>query len=630
MSGIFGVLHCTLCGEELRPHLRGLEWWNRTYGHDGSDTYLADQWGVGAHIEHFSPSFPAGATILRQDSQLAVIDALLYNREELLDALGDQADSAISDEELLFQWIREKGLKALHQVNGDFAGAILEEGTGSWTLFRDHLGVRPLFYYRDAHMFAFSTDIRGLVALPGADLKIDESKLFLRMMGYNHLSLCGTELQHIRCVPPASWLTVRNDRSQLKVSQTPYWSLKQKKIRLDSDEAYQAEMRRLVTDAVKRRLDAVPGLVGGELSGGLDSGVVDILINRLGREGRYFSWSYSPEEYPMQPVDERKIIQDICDQEGISCTYCRKEDNRPLEELFDLVYPPYTNTTHISSTAACLRSQGVRAIFTGHGGDEGVSHRCNLLELWVHREYGAFFKLIWDSTQGKKLRLLRTIKRSWHQLTVENRFFLRPYHNTNNNAEEMLAPAFRDRMAAVTGQPPLYFAYRPDLFVMQGGSRNRLDNLAIQGAQNGVRYMIPFLDYRVMDYALSIPRGQYLRRTATRYIYREAFRDIMPESLYRLNYKDTASQRNYKPEEDVREKFAEAWNDMVAKLDRELWKDYLDFDQFDRQTLPERFTFKEYVRVSLMFGELNQCCLLQNMIEQAGRWCENDEKTNAI
>ncbi len=625
MSGIFGVIHCELGGEALRPHLQGLSWWNRTYGCDGQDHCVSDRWGAGAYIEHLSQSFPAGAPILRQDGFFAVIDALLYNREELLETLGEQVDSAISDEELLFRWIRQRGLKALHQVNGDFAGALLEESTGEWTLFRDHLGVRPLFYYHDPHMFAFSTDIRGLAALPGADLKFNEKMLFLRMMGYNPLSLCETALQRICCVPPASWMTVRRDGSALQLSQTPYWSLKQKKIRLDSDKAYQAELRRLVTDSVRRRLDAVPGLVGGELSGGLDSGVVDILINRLGREGRFFSWSYSPEDYPMQPVDERKIIQDICDQEGIACIYCRREDNRPFEELFALAYPPYVNTTHISSTAICLRQQGARVVFTGHGGDEGVSHRSNLLELWVHREYGAFFKMIWDSTQGKKLRLLRTIKRSWYQLTKENRYFLKPYHNTDSNAAMMLCSAFRDRMAAVTERPPLYFAYRPDRFVMQGGSRNRLDNLAIQGAQCGMRYMIPFLDYRVIDYALSIPRKQYLHRTANRYIYREAFRDIMPESLYQLKFKDTASQRNYQPEADLRQKMVDALAEMAAKLDRELWKDYLDFDQIDQLTLPERFTFKEYARASLMFGELNQCCLLQNMIEQAGRWRERDE-----
>lgn len=626
MSGIFGVFHRSLTGDALKPHADGLFWWNQNYGHEGTDTCYGDHWAVGACIEHFSPSFPAGAPILRRDGFLAVIDAVLYNREELL---TDGESGQISDEELLLDRYLKLGAEGLKQVNGDFAGAILEERTGKLTLLRDHVGVRPLFYYADAQMFAFSTDIRGLVALPGADLSINEEMFYQRMMGYNHLSLTRTEVHHVLCVQPGATYTMQNTPAGFDGTLETYWKPATKKIRLESDQAYQAELRRLVTDAMQRRMDAVPGPVGGELSGGLDSGVVDILISRLGREGKFFSWSYSPEEYPLQPVDERKIIQDICDQEGFTCTYCRKDENRPLDEVFNLVYPPYVNTTHISSTAIALREQGVRVIFTGHGGDEGVSHRCNLLELWVHKEYGPFFRLIWQSTEGKKWRLLRTLKRTWVQLARENPYFLKPYHNTVRNAAEMLKPAFCERMAN-TPKPPLYFAFRPDLFVKQGGSRNRLDNLAIQGAQHGVRYMIPFLDYRVLDFALSIPREQYLRRSGNRYIYREAFRDIMPESLYRLNFKDTASQRNYQPEEDIRQKLLDALHDMSAKLDRDFWKDYLDFDQLDRMTLPERITFKDYVRVSLMFGELNQCCVLQNMIKQAGRWCENDERTDAV
>jgi asparagine synthase (glutamine-hydrolysing) len=44
----------------------------------------------------------------------------------------------------------------------------------------------------------------------------------------------------------------------------------QKKIRLASDEAYQKRLRELIEDAIKRRVDAVSGMVGAELSGGLD------------------------------------------------------------------------------------------------------------------------------------------------------------------------------------------------------------------------------------------------------------------------------------------------------------------------------------------------------------------------
>ena len=64
----------------------------------------------------------------------------------------------------------------------------------------------------------------------------------------------------------------------LKMSTVIYWQPGSKKIRLSSEEAYIKQLRQLITDSVKRRLDAVPGVVGAELSGGLDSSIIDILI----------------------------------------------------------------------------------------------------------------------------------------------------------------------------------------------------------------------------------------------------------------------------------------------------------------------------------------------------------------
>ena len=367
-----------------------------------------------------------------------------YNREEL--GAGN-----CSDEEFLFRYVRERGYDALAQVNGDFAGAIYDEEQNTWTLFRDHMGIRPLYCYQDESILAFSTDLRGLAAIPGADLQINEEKLYLRMAGFNDLTLCQTEFARINCIRPGSWTVV----SPCKTEEHIYWKLGQKKTRMKQDEDYQAELRRLITDSVKRRPDAVPGIVGGELSGGLDSGVIDILISRLGREGRYFSWSYDPKDLPLQEGDdERKIILDICTQEHISCKLTSLHKDRSLDYLFDELVPPYVNTRSLSEGSRYLKSQGANVVFTGHGGDEGVSHRCNLLELWHYREYMAFAKMIYGSTEGKRLRLLRTAKRMWHQITVVHPKFLKPYQNTTHNAAEFLNPDFAGRMEGRAKRQP--------------------------------------------------------------------------------------------------------------------------------------------------------------------------------
>lgn len=618
MSGIYGYSTKKQSLECL--HL--LSFWNRQYGRYGKGERLLDRTGLGCHQEHFSDKFTGSAPVLRRAEKIAVIDAILYNREEILEILQSK-DETLSDEDLLLNLVETKGYDALAQVNGDFAGAVYDETEKTWTLFRDHSGVRPLFCYMDKEIFAFSTDLRGLVALPDIDLSINEEKLYLRMMGYNDLTLCDTEYQHIHCIRPASWTVIRSKDDGFYKEEHIYWKWRQKKIYMKSDRDYQQELRRLITDAVARRLEACPGLVGCELSGGLDSSVIAILIRRLGREGRFFSWSFSPEDNPMKDRDERKIIQDICQQENIQCNYARIKLTGSTADLFRKMEPPYMNTRMISEGSSLLASQGVRVMFTGHGGDEGVSHRCNFYELWYHHEYLAFLRNIYRGTRGKKLRLARTAVRTLRQIFVINPYFRNPFHNNYNNASRLLNPRFVQRMEKTAKPLSLPFAYNPVEYILQGGHRVRLDNVAVQGAQCGVRYMIPFVDYRVLDFALSIPRAQFHNGYNNRYVYREAFHDMIPQSLRDMHYKDTPSQETYMPDLDLRQHFEETKDQVLAMIDREYWKDYLDLEALDSLEIPLEYTREDFIRASSLLDQTALCALIHYVKTNAAVWSEN-------
>lgn len=622
MSGIFGfTIKNSDAGDK---YLHALNVFNRCYGQDGFDTYLSDKMGTGCCQEHFSDLFPASSPIIKQRNRVSVIDAVLYNREELLPQLI--LSSSVSDEELLLQWITEKGYPALAQVNGDFAGAIYDMEKDTWTLFRDHSGVRPLFYYMNTDIFAFSTDMRGLIALPNADMSINEEKLYARMAGYNDLTLCETEYKNIHCIRPASWTVIRKENDGFICDEHIYWKWRQKKIRMKSDEEYQAELRRLITDAIKRRLDAVPGIVGCELSGGLDSSVIAILIHRLGREGRYFSWSFSPDELPIrEDRDERKIIFDICKQEHIDCHFSEMNDFLTIEDLFKSLDPPYLNTRSIGTGAEYLHSQNARVVFTGHGGDEGVSHRCNFYELWYHHEYPAFFRNIYRTTKGKKLRLLRTAKRSLHQIFIKNAYFRKPFYKVHTNASCFVNPSFAMRMKDRVTPQSLPFAYDPAAYILQGGHRVRLDNIAVQGAEKGVRYMVPFIDYRVLDFALSIPRAQFHNGYNNRYIYRQAFDDIIPQSLRDMHYKDTPSQQDYIPDVDLTAHFLESKKQLMAYFDEDYWKEYLNIDAVKAFTLPPDYTRDGYIKISALLNDITLCCVIHNLAERAAEWSEKHE-----
>lgn len=620
MSGIFGFLlnDTQRSAEEC---LEALQSWNSAYGRELSDTVPLPRAGMGCCVEHLSDRIPLPPhAVLRTEHGKAVVDAVLYNREELAETLRAENPDAVSDEELLLRLIAEKGYDALAGVNGDFAGAIYEEESGTWTLFRDHLGIRPLFYYLDKDTFAFSTDMRGLAALPGAALRVNEEQLYLNLARFNSFSTVKTEYENIRCVPPASWLTVKQSAEGFSVESHAYWQLGKNKVRLPNDKAYQAELRRLITDAVRRRLDAVSGLVGAEFSGGWDSSVIGILIHRLGREARYVSWSRSLDDISLQPEDERQVILDICEQEHIQCEFIRPKREiagAEINQALEQIAPPYLNTSDLGKGSAWLAGQGARVVFTGQGGDEGVSHRCNLYELWYHGEYFAFVRAMYRQTAGKKRRLLRTARRIYSTICKTGPDLRKVWHS-GWNSEVFLKDDFKRRMDKTAVKRPLTFAYDPAEDIRQGGCRNRIDNVAVYGADNGVRYMLPFLDSRVIDYAVSIPRSQYENGYGDRWVYRQAFDDLVPQSLREVDYKDLPSERHIeRGKADFSAIFQGTKDWVLQHLDEDYWAQYIDFDTLKNAALPENGTTEDKVAAIYAVNSLYDCAVMENMAKHA-------------
>lgn len=632
MSGIYGFVQTEAVTVETELTIKQMQRWNRAYGRDREMVYRTERFGLGCACEKLSTERAESSPVLQKNGRYAVLDALLYNREELEKKCG--AEGKLSDEELLLSYIECCGAGALCEVNGDFAGAVYDERERSLLLFRDHMGVRPLYYFVSETAVFFSTDLRGLLAVEQVDVSPSEEWIYKNVGGFITVNSENTEFAHIFCVPPGGYLKLFGKDCIQITEKKRYWQAGSRKLHLSSEADYQKKLRELVTDAVKRRLDAVSGTVGAELSGGLDSGVIDILIHRLGRECIYFSWSPSPEEVPYAKNDERLVIADICRQEGITCRFGKRHLDVGMESsiaegtrlalpalnpeeppAMRYALPPFINALTICEAAQDIRNSGARVVFTGHGGDEGVSHRCNPYELFYHREYYHFLRLMWSGAYQKRPRVLYTLK-NCHTTLKKAREELKKPFRTPFGIPEFLNKEFAAGFSEQE-MPVLTFAYDARKYVADGYSRNRLDNVALLGAYCGVRYVVPYLDYRVIDFAVSIPRHLYMRRDRNRYIFREAFRDMMPESLYSLRGKEDNSKKNMEENADWYKEFAKRKEDTVKKLDRTVWEKYLDYGQIDAWLQRGKPSEEERFHEKAILQSLFSCALLQNLVEKA-------------
>ena len=142
--------------------------------------------------------------------------------------------------------------------------------------------------------------------------------------------------------------------------------------------------------------------------------------------------------------------------------------------------------------------------------------------------------------------------------------------------------------------------------------------MALLGAHSGVRYMVPYLDYRVIDFAVSIPRYLYINGNTRRYIFREAFKDLMPQSLYKLDNKEETSFNNLKSSEDEWfDEYSRRKREIIDSLDREHWDKYQDYDKIEMLYRSGKPEGDEHIRELRWIKALLKCALAQNLIERA-------------
>ena len=413
-----------------------------------------------------------------------------------------------------------------------------------------------------------------------------------------------TEYEHIHCVPFGGSVTFSFEGDSIKESREQYYIPGSKKIRLRNREEYTKEMRRLVEDAVRIRAEATSQSLGAELSGGLDSGVIDLLLAKMGKECLYFSWTPGEDELPLAERDERLVIKDVCEKAGINCNFRKlsidfgndslMSKRSPLEVgdygdisfVIRYAFPAYANTTPIYATASFMKNNGIKFIFSGHGGDEGVSHRSNPYELWYNHEYYRYLRLMYSRSSIDKHRIKKTIELIKNNMRIANTE-LKQSFKVDKLSSGLVSMDFY-RKFGNTEMKPLSFSYDPVNYVRGGGSRNRLDVLAYYSSCTGVRYLVPFLDYRVLDFALGIPRYLYHNWYYNRFIFREAFKDLMPASMYKLRAKDENSHTSLPPKEETTQEerqsleLIEVRKNLLKFLDKDLWQQYLDYDLIDK------------------------------------------------
>ncbi len=202
-----------------------------------------------------------------------------------------------SDTEVVLEAWRAWGPACLERFRGMFAFAIHDARTGSLTLARDPLGIKPLYVYPRGNGVVFASELKAIVAAVGPELRVDPTGMIASTLYYwlppQHDAVLG-----VHKLPAGSWTEYRRDGSS---TSRVYWDPVEVAARAAAGPA--ADLHQVIASSVAHHLVAdVP--VASFLSGGLDSSIVTALAARQDPSIEAYTIAFRQEDQKLEAMPD--------------------------------------------------------------------------------------------------------------------------------------------------------------------------------------------------------------------------------------------------------------------------------------------------------------------------------------
>lgn len=486
--------------------------------------------------------------ISNEDGTITVVyNGEIYNFASVRDELVARGHrfTTHTDTEVIVHGYEEWGEAVLDRFNGMFALALWDDRTKTLWIARDRLGVKPLYYFLDDRRLMFASEIKALLVHADLPREVD-SKGLLNYLAYGHGVAPQTMYRGIRKLLPGHTLRARGRDVVIR----QWWNAVPSTPTELSEEGCARRLRELLDDSVRLRLIAdVP--VGAFLSGGLDSSAVVALMKRhSGALVKTFSIGFEGGPAFNELSDARRVAAHC----GTDHHELLVPSSRLVETLQTLVYhfdEPFGDAacfpTYLVSRLA--RSE-VTVALTGEGGDELFGgYRRYWVARWLRllrTVSGGLAAPMLAASLGRlpRFRRLKKLIEAAGVADAPSRYasLLRVF---NDDAMKTLVDARLEAAAASYDAVDIYRRYFSE--AADADEMNRLmfvdmktwladtylEKVDKTSMAVSLEARVPLLDYRIAEFAMTIPSRYKISGGETKRVLRAAVRDLLPPETMR-------------------------------------------------------------------------------------------------
>ena len=470
-----------------------------------------------------------------------VYNGEIYNYESIANELKSAtgfSKKTNSDTEIILEAFVCWGDNFINKLNGMFALAIWDKHNNELKLFRDRIGIKPLYYYWVDNIFAFSSEIKALTQLiTKSKLTVNRNSIYdILHLGYTPQEF--TIFNEIKKVSSGSLLKVNNT----EISTTQFWELnKQIKKETIKDEsiAKKGLETKLKSAVEKQMISDVP--LGTFLSGGIDSSLVTALAQNISKSPiNTFSIGFKDDK-----LDESRYAKKVAQEFGTNHHEFLLTERDALEQVDNLlsIYDePFGDSSSLPTLLVSkMAKKHVSVALSGDGGDEQFlgygmynwAKRLNNPIIYNLRKpiYNTL-NLIGDNRIKRGALVINALSKETlksHIFSQEQGFFsaqeinkllvtptkgnlLQENWTLNRALNPMEDQALFD----------LHYYLKEDLLV-------KVDRASMH---HSLEVRVPLLDHDVVSYTLNIDAQLKYKNGTSKYLLKQVLYDYLPEKLF--------------------------------------------------------------------------------------------------
>jgi len=565
---------CGICGTANWGELDDLQRMNALQGHRGPNDC-----GVWHRVFSDGSRFALGSTRLsiidlspaghmpmsNEDGTVWIAyNGEIYNAAELrskLDRRGHIFRSR-TDTEVVLHLYEDEGPDCLKKLNGMFAFCIcdLRNHSPKFVLARDHFGIKPLYYIHRGRSFAFASEVKALLTLPGMAVAI-EPDAFHQYLTFLWVPGPETMFQEVFKLLPAHYAVFED--GELKV--IDYWDLKLNEEGLypkRSEQDLIPELRERFFDTVQRQMVSdVP--IGAFLSGGIDSTAIVGAMTRLSSSPvRTYTITFpSTHRVGFKTLDDPRVARHSAARMGCEHHEIVVEPN-VLELLPKLIWhmdEPTADPAIIMAYLVCREaSKSTTVLLSGVGGDELFAGYRKHLAYRLAQHYRALPYLLrrgvieplidrLPAPRGHLRDTVRLAKKMARSASLDPResFLMNCTYLDEVQKASLCTLGTREKL--VHFDPLRYhhghfdkvrnadfldqMLYSDIKTFMVSLNLNYADKMSMASS---VEVRVPFLDWQFAEWVFgNVPPGLRLHGRTTKHIFRQAFKDLLGDEVLR-------------------------------------------------------------------------------------------------